>query len=151
MHRLSVILPDGVYLMAFDMRLLTTVVITSESKYISSMPSCISTKILIFGLWLRSWNLMPISRIRCPKLARATLNFRFCVSVFLNSKMSLMRLSRRSALVWMLSIFFVTKSGSRLSSIKSSRGPKMRVRGVRSSCVILVKKRSLSSFTSCFC
>ena len=45
----------------------------------------------------------------------------------------------------------VAKSGSRLSSIKSSKGPRIRVRGVRNSCVILVKKRSLSSFTCCFC
>ena len=147
----NVMNPCGVYLMALDIRLLTTMVMTSESKYISGVCSSMSITICTFLLTLSSWKRDPIPLTNVTILSFATVSFLCCVCVFRNSNMSLMSSRSLSALACMLLIFFAALGGSAFSAMRSSRGPSMRVSGVRSSCVMLVKKRMRSSFSICLC
>jgi len=137
-HKLRVTRPCSVYLMALDIRLSSIIVMISLSKNRSISSFSVWIRKSIFGFWFSSLYLNPISWISGVRLPLQTHSFLFCVSVFLNSRIWLIRFSKRRALWWITDNFCACFVGREVSFCMSSRGPRINVSGVRNSCVMLV-------------
>ena len=108
-----------------------------------------SVSIIRLELVFKAEYRLPSSRIIPERSARCTLRLRFCVSVLRNSSMVLINSRRRSAAPCISDILRPCLAGIDGSHFKSSNGPIISVSGVRSSWVILVKKRIRSAVSSC--
>ena len=134
----KVIVPFSVYFIALEIKLSSIIVTTSLSKNKDISSCSISRQKSISGFRFNSLYFSPISCTRAARLSRLTHNFLFWVSVFLNSSIWLIRFNNRMALWWITDIFCESFPDKELLFCISSNGPRINVKGVRNSCVILV-------------